>query len=143
MTPSEESHKEANGITVMVVDDDIHIRQLLTFRLMQEGYTVASHPNGKEALHALLESPESQLPAIILLDLRMPEMTGWKFRKRQKKHPKISHIPIVVITTESTFQGDLASIDASGFFKKPIQMDLLIRTINEHCLNTENSPKVA
>src|SRR5205814_8831977 len=82
---------------ILVVDDDPDIRDSLREVLEDEGYDVSCVGNGREALdHLKAASPR---PCVILLDLMMPVMDGWQFRREQKKlEPELANIPLVVIT---------------------------------------------
>ena len=113
--------------SVLVVDDDESVQKLLEHLLTRLGLKVITASNGREGLERL--RAEKSLPVVILLDLRMPEMDGWQFRKEQKSDPRLFKIPVVVVTSVDTIQEDVASIDATAFFKKPIQHNLLIKTI--------------
>ena len=62
---------------VLVVDDDEAIRAAVSELLRDEGYEVECAATGAQALEALQESPE--LPGVVVLDLMMPEMSGWDF----------------------------------------------------------------
>ena len=113
--------------SVLVVDDEEAVLALLKRLLSRLGFNVLTASNGKDALTVLRTVHD--LPVLILLDLRMPVMDGWQFRKEQKNDPRLFKIPVVVITSVQTVQDDVASIDAAAFFKKPIQQDLLVKTI--------------
>ena len=67
---------------ILIVDDDPDIRDSLKEVLEDEGYEVNGVANGREALDYLRKSPR---PCVILLDLMMPVMDGWQFRKEQKQ----------------------------------------------------------
>src|SRR5262245_30315780 len=90
---------------VMVVDDDEDWRDLVVQFLAECGFDVTAFANGREALAALRRRDER--PGAILLDLEMPEMTGWEFRREQLSDPLLAAIPVVVASS-----ADLRSIDA-------------------------------
>ena len=121
--------------TVLVVDDDDSIQSMVKHLLEREGFRVALCSNGREALDYLRKSPD--LPALILLDLRMPVMSGWEFRAVQKQDPRLSTVPVVVITSVSTAESDIASISAAAYVKKPIQVGVLMNTVKFHLLPTK------
>jgi CheY-like chemotaxis protein len=85
--------------TVLVVDDDPEVRELLRVALGSEGYQVATVPNGREALHYLRSSPDA---CIILLDLMLPVMDGAHFRTAQLHDRSLAWIPLVVMS--ATFE---------------------------------------
>lgn len=123
-------HMSADKKTILVIDDDQNICDLLSHLLKRQGYLVHTTLNGWEAMELLRKEPST--PDLILLDLRMPVMDGWKFRELQREDPRLAAIPVVVITSVQTIEEDTRSIDAAGFFKKPIQTDLLVRTVDDH-----------
>ena len=73
--------------SVLVVEDDIDIREALTGLLSEEGYAVSACANGLEALKHLRAGRHAD---VILLDLMMPVMDGWQFRVLQKRDPELA-----------------------------------------------------
>lgn len=125
--------------TILIVDDDNSIRNHLARLLTRAGYRIVQSGNGFVALDLLERSAEP--PALILLDLRMPIMDGWKFRERQRENPRLAQIPVVVITSTKMTEADMAPIQAAAYLKKPIEAALLIKTIREH-LATDTEAKL-
>jgi len=100
---------------VLVVDDDLTLRQLLRRMLEPEGYVVVEAENGRVALERLRQVS----PSVILLDLMMPEMDGFEFVAEFRRHEAWRAIPIVVITAR-----DLSSEDRerlNGYVQKILQ----------------------
>jgi CheY-like chemotaxis protein len=114
-----------NGRRVLVVEDDEGIREALVDLLDSEGFTVTSAVHGADALERLRQATE--LPDVILLDLMMPVLDGWAFRAEQRRDPKLSEIPVVVITASRN--ADVASLSPKAFLKKPIDFDELLRVL--------------
>ena len=111
-----------------MVDDDADIRDSLREVLEDEGYEVACVGNGREALdHLKAASPR---PCVILLDLMMPVMDGWQFRKEQKLHPEIADIPLVVITATGKRP---VLVDAADLVMKPLDLNRLFEAIERYC----------
>lgn len=82
---------------VLVVEDEPDIRDSLCELLADEGYVVQTAANGREALDNLRRA--NRLPAVILLDLMMPVMSGSKFLEELEKEPAhLINIPVVVLT---------------------------------------------
>jgi CheY-like chemotaxis protein len=104
---------------VLIVDDDAPSSSMLADILDLEGYTVACSPNGKEALDYLRSGPP---PRLIILDLQMPVMDGWQFRREQKMDNVLSKIPVVVL---SGLLGS-AEIQADEIMRKPVDLDRLL-----------------
>jgi CheY-like chemotaxis protein len=119
---------EKTDDTVLVVDDDQDIREALCDLLVDAGYRADSVANGKEAL-VYLNSRE--LPCVILLDLMMPVMDGWEFRRCQQGDPRLAKIPVVVITAAGN-QG-ANSIIAERVLPKPLHIDRVLEAIQQYC----------
>jgi CheY-like chemotaxis protein len=81
---------------VLIVDDDVEVRQLLRRMLEPAGYAVVEAENGRVALEHLREGP----PSVILLDLMMPEMDGFEFVAEFRRHEDWRGVPIIVITAK-------------------------------------------
>ncbi len=105
--------------TLLVVDDDADFRSALADALAYEGYRLRFAADGVEALALLSAGPP--LPAAILLDLAMPNMTGWQFRDLQKRRPDLAAIPVLVMTGSSPL-----GIDAAKVLRKPFSFDELV-----------------
>src|SRR5689334_21157269 len=81
--------------TVLVIDDDAEIRELLRVALTSDGYHVAGVSNGREALHYLRSHADI---CIVLLDLALPVMDGAQFRRAQLLDRSLAWMPLVVMT---------------------------------------------
>jgi CheY-like chemotaxis protein len=114
-------------LLVLVVEDDPDIREAVVDLLASSGYQVASASNGQEAL-ALLQR-EHVRPAVILLDLLMPTMNGWQFRRAMRGDPSIATIPVVVLTGGSYLDEAIESIGADAWLSKPVNADDLIAVV--------------
>ncbi|HEX9296951.1 MAG TPA: response regulator [Polyangiaceae bacterium] len=120
------SHPSAR--IVLVVDDDQDIRDALCELLREEGYRPVQAANGEEAF-GYLNSREP--PCVILLDLMMPVMDGWEFRRRQQRDPNFSKIPVVVITAAGSFGA--SSIAAERVLPKPLQLEQILEALQQYC----------
>ena len=116
---------------ILIVEDDLAIRDALVQILEDEGYAVTGVANGLEAIAHLRK--RSVPPCLILLDLMMPVMNGWQFRAEQRQDPTLAPIPVVVISADGSVQQKAASIDAVGYLRKPIMLDTLLDTIEQYC----------
>jgi two-component system chemotaxis response regulator CheY len=109
---------------ILLVDDDVELRDELAAALVDAGYEVLGASNGREALDLLKAAP---LPQLILLDLLMPVMNGWDFCDATRGDPKVARIPIVV--TSGAASRDPQSpyfIDVADFVTKPFDLDELL-----------------
>lgn len=110
--------------TVLIVEDDPDLRMMTMLMLEDTGYRVSAARDGHEALRLVAE----QMPALILLDMRMPEMNGWQFAAAfREQYGRAA--PIVVVTAARDAAIRAQEIDAEGYLNKPFDMDVLIATV--------------
>jgi len=115
---------------ILLVEDDFDVRDMMTFFLESEGYRVTAAANGQEAIDYL---KKGQTPRLILLDLMMPVMNGWEFRQQQQQDPRLSQIPVVVISADSNVREKANRLGASNYLAKPIEFDVLLKVIKSLC----------
>src|SRR5262245_34602280 len=108
---------------VLVVEDDHEIRQVLCDVLNDEGIAVRAVSDGREALEFLESNPP---PALILLDLMLPVMSGDEFRKEQLARPAIAGIPVVVVTAGEPLHHQSTLATVHGTLRKPVHLDALL-----------------
>jgi two-component system, OmpR family, response regulator CpxR len=114
----------ARAKTVLLVEDDLSIRDILQDELEEDGYDVVPATNGKQAIEYLtLDS--SPHPDLIILDLMTPIVTGWQVLERLRGDPELSRIPVIVVTAAS---GDKPS-GVTAVLRKPFRMDALFATV--------------
>ncbi len=113
----------AAASTVLVVDDDKNVCELIKASLASGGYSSVTAANGREALDYLKRTAER--PGLILLDLMMPEMTGWEFRRRQQEDPAIADIPVAIITGLPGVEDKVSAIGAVDVLYKPSKVETL------------------
>ncbi|MBI3181479.1 MAG: response regulator [Myxococcales bacterium] len=109
---------------VLVVDDDASHRTLLCDLLQEMGYSTIEAGNGKEALELL----ERELPLAVLLDLRMPVMSGWSLLKALRKMPRARELPVIIISAYG-FEWEAELVGASGYVSKPVDLDKVRETV--------------
>ena len=112
---------------VLVIDDDEELRATIQDVLEDQGFAVATAANGREALDMLLRD-DSQ-PALILLDLTMPEMDGWAFRKEQQKVPRLAQIPVVLFSGNVDAQS-ARSLNVAATMTKPLRLEGLVTLVD-------------
>jgi two-component system, chemotaxis family, chemotaxis protein CheY len=116
-------------MTILIVDDDAGIRELLTIFLNFNCYSAVGVANGAEAL-AYLQQP-TLLPQLILLDLTMPVMDGVAFHQAQQQDSRLMSIPVVVM---SAVEEVLAfQVTAEAYLPKPIDFDALLPLVEQYC----------
>ena len=114
--------------TILVVEDNDDVRDMMAVTLELEGHHPITAANGREALDMLLRGLR---PCLILLDLMMPIMNGWEFRRAVEADPVLRHIPIVVVSAATGHSAARAA--ASAFLPKPIDVDRLLSVVCEFC----------
>jgi CheY-like chemotaxis protein len=113
---------------ILIIDDDAGIADSLSTLLIDEGYRVEVAYNGSKGLEYLANN---DLPSVILLDLMMPVMDGFTFRKEQSEDPRISKIPTIIMTA-GVLDVRATSLNASAYLKKPLDIDKLLETIGQY-----------
>jgi CheY-like chemotaxis protein len=112
---------------ILLVEDDLALRDALSDVLADQGYSIDCASNGQEALDHL----EHGLPPdLILLDLVMPVMDGWAFRDAQRRSPRLAAIPTLVLS--ASYPPDsprMRSLGAQAVLSKPIGMERLIGAV--------------
>jgi CheY-like chemotaxis protein len=111
----------ANG-TVLIVEDDFDLREMIEMLLGLEGMRPVGATNGRDALRVLARLDSR--PDVILLDLMMPEMSGWQFREAQLAEPGLASIPVIVMSA-MTDRG----IEGVPFLAKPFDNQQLVDAI--------------
>jgi CheY-like chemotaxis protein len=114
--------------TVLVVDDDPNLVRLMTKFLRLEGFTAVPAANGQEALAYLRGGGGAR---VILLDLRMPVMDGWTFRREQRADPGLADIPIVVLSGVEADQ--LSDLYPAAAFAKPVSLPEVVGVVRRLC----------
>ena len=113
-------------MTILVIEDDPDIREIVSEVLTRSGYTVINSANGLEALNLLL----TQKPHVILLDMRMPVMDGWEFSRQFRLKYDHSAQIIVMTAAHDVFQR-AADIKADGILSKPFDMMQLLTAVKQ------------
>jgi CheY-like chemotaxis protein len=114
--------------TVCVVDDDADIREILTDVLSLEGYNVLDAADGESALDLLRRRGRGC--RLILLDLMMPDMNGWEFRRKQLEDPVLAEIPVVLLTGAGTAARSIDDLHVAGAIEKPVELDTLLAEVS-------------
>ncbi len=114
--------------SVLVVDDDPNLVRLMSKFLTLEGFAPVPAFNGEEALTYLRGGG---MASVILLDLRMPVMDGWTFRKEQRGDPGLAGIPIVVLSGMDV--DGIQELEAVASFHKPVSFPEVVSVIRRIC----------
>ncbi len=125
-----EGNGEGSSRRVLVIDDDEAVRGALAELLEWEGFQVETASNGREGMELLHHDPP---PAVIVLDLLMPEMDGWEFCEEQSRDPQVSDIPVLVVSATGEPARPPRCVHEGEFFRKPADLPRLISTIESYC----------
>ncbi|MBD1554173.1 response regulator [Pseudomonas typographi] len=113
--------------TILIVDDEYLIADILGYALEDEGYMVVKASNGKKGLEVL----DRERPALVITDFMMPVMDGLEFAKAIRARPAGSHMPILLM---SGAQGPIGRSNPELFaavFDKPFDIDAVIAKVRE------------
>ncbi|MBE8996710.1 PAS domain S-box protein [Nostoc sp. LEGE 12447] len=126
-----------NRKTILVVDDDANIRELLRQQLENEGYNVQEGKDGVDAIHQI----KIARPDLILLDVMMPQINGFDVAAVLKNDPQTADIPIIILSIiENKERGYHIGIDR--YLTKPINTEKLLNEIGSLLYQGTSSKKV-
>ena len=116
-----------NTVRILIAEDERDIRDLITFTLSFSGYEVIATCNGEEAYQASLR----EIPDLILLDVRMPRMTGYEVCKLLKEQESTKNIPIVFLSAKGQESEVKMGLEAGAeeYILKPFSPDQLVERI--------------
>jgi CheY-like chemotaxis protein len=112
--------------TLLIVEDEEDLREMLRDALERRGFHVATASNGKEALDLL---PQIDHICLVLLDLFMPEMNGWDFFDALKAKKEFEQVPVIITTSAP----NRAPVGATRVMQKPLSLDRILSTVQEFC----------
>jgi len=114
---------------ILIVDDEIDLLRVTAFRLKNFGYDILTASNGQEALELIRKDP----PDLILLDLRIPLISGYEVCKKLKSDNKLKTIPVIIFTASvaGDLAGKMADIGADDFISKPFESQELLEKIKK------------
>lgn len=115
---------------MLVVDDEAAIRNVIEDVLGHEGYEVLTAGDGRQAFAVLHAGPAD----VILLDLSMPVMDGFAFRRQQLLEPLLAEIPVIVISADYNLDKHLPALHPRAWLDKPFDLTDLLRTVAAVCV---------
>ena len=112
----------------LLVDDEPDILEIVGYNLSQEGYTIFTASNGKEAI----AKAQKELPDLIIMDVMMPEMDGMEACENIRRIPALNHVIITFLTARSEEYSEIAgfNVGADDYIAKPIKPRALTSRIN-------------
>jgi diguanylate cyclase (GGDEF)-like protein len=119
-----------NTQTVLIADDEKHLRGALELLFDREGFKVLAAPDGKQAL----DLARASLPDVIVLDVMMPGLDGYEVCRRLRSHYRTRHIPIVLLTAKDTDDDKLEGLSggANDYVTKPWSRAELVQRVRNH-----------
>jgi CheY-like chemotaxis protein len=117
------SHK-----TILVLEDHEESRSLYGEILRSEDYHVIEAEHGREALEYL---KSNAAPQLIVMDLTFPYMTSQEFVSELRRDPKLAQVPVLIISGQWDINEQSKALKASGFIRKPFDMDPFLETIKK------------
>jgi two-component system chemotaxis response regulator CheY len=117
---------------VLVVDDEDDVREALRMVLEEAGYRVGEASDGAAALDYLRAHDGTR---VVLLDLMMPTFSGEQFLAAKRREPALGDPAIVVVSasTRERLEQTVAEHGLAGFLRKPVQLEALLATVEQHC----------
>jgi CheY-like chemotaxis protein len=113
---------------VLIVDDDAAILEMIAELLSYEGYKVVTYSEGRGAV----AFARSTLPALILLDLMMPEMSGWQVIAALRSSPQTKAIPIVLLSARRDLADAANELKVAAYLEKPFDLDELLDLVRQY-----------
>jgi CheY-like chemotaxis protein len=114
---------------VLLVDDDETFREMLTILLGAHGWSTTGACDGSEALATLREGP---LPALMIVDLRMPRMNGIELLRALQAEPAWRHVPVIVITGDLGATHEAMAAGARACLYKPVDAEEFLASVRRH-----------
>jgi CheY-like chemotaxis protein len=117
---------------ILIVEDNVHLREVLAKIIQHHGYEISEASSGSQAI----ETAKSVKPHLILLDLDLPDMTGMEAARAIRRNNKTAHIPIVACSASMgvEFKEAAARAGAVDYLIKPISADVIKATIDRFVL---------
>lgn len=113
--------------TILVVDDEYLIADILSFALEDEGFMVVTAGNGRKGLEVL----DRERPALIITDFMMPVMDGLEFATAVRALPSANHLPIILMSGAQAHIGMQRSDLFDAVLAKPFNIDLIIAEVKK------------
>lgn len=118
-------------VTVMIIDDEIHMRRLISRMLKGAGFEVIEVASGTEALRILHDTPEK--PDLVTCDISMPDLNGFEILETIRSNPELVTLPVIMLTA----MGQLSDADrakkmgATDYITKPFSALSLINIVRQ------------
>jgi len=121
---------------ILVVEDDSTLRNAMGDLLGEEGMSATRAENGQVGLDMLRAGAR---PCLVLLDLQMPLVDGFTFRRRQLEDPRIAGIPVVVMTGQPGKAREAERLGVALTMSKPVAPSRVLRVVAQYCAHAKAS----
>ncbi len=128
----------SDGPQVLIVEDDEDVRTMLQLALTSHGYRAAGVRNGNEALAFLATHLR---PALAIVDLMMPDMSGEDLVRRVKTDDALAELPIVLFSGHSMLPRMAETLHVAGYLSKPVDLDRLLGMVARHAGRSGGEPE--
>ena len=112
--------------TVLVVEDEEDLREMMRDALELNGYHVVTAHDGQQAFDEIARIDEL---CLVILDLLMPGMNGWDFYEQMRKRSELASVPVVIHSSAP----DNASAGVTRVLQKPMELSRLLSVVQEYC----------
>jgi CheY-like chemotaxis protein len=116
---------------ILVVDDDAEVREMIAAVLTAASYAVREAPDGRSALDVLLAPDQSEQPCLLVVDIVMPEMSGWEFIAVIKSYYRLSLIPVIVVSGRERPSEAARQHVIADYFTKPLDTPAFLARVEE------------
>lgn len=127
--------------TLLLIEDDRDICEIVQLVLAEEGYETLTVPNGAEALR-LLRAGEAR-PFVIMLDLMLPVMDAWQFRSEQLRDPTLEKIPVVIFSANPKVWRHADMLGAAAVIRKPPNLNEILDVVGRFAEGGSSPPPAA
>jgi two-component system, OmpR family, alkaline phosphatase synthesis response regulator PhoP len=125
--------------TILLVEDDVDIRELVRYNMEREGYKVVASASAEQAKSALAK----KVPNLILLDLMLPGMDGFSFCRELRKDERTAKIPVIMVTARVEDADIVAGLEvgADDYVTKPFSARVLVARVKTALRRREVEPE--
>lgn len=116
--------------SVLVVEDDPELRTIYQEVLSDGGFEVIAARDGVDALEIL---DGEWTPCVLLLDLRMPRMSGWELVERLRANDRWDHLPLIIVAAYYRIAEEAERLGAHAWLQKPIDLGRLVGIVEDAC----------
>jgi CheY-like chemotaxis protein len=120
---------------VLIIEDDPETRDMLATLLSIEGFHTVAAEDGLEGLHMLraVRHRAPEVPCLVLLDLKMPRLSGSEFRRAQLGDPIVASVPVAVMSGATDAEQRAQALGAVAILTKPIDFEVLLTVVRRYC----------